>query len=97
MVEHKSSVPNRGHCNFVFKNIAFYRTGEFGFDKKCTTIYHVSCVFGLVIPSCRRSGSPSQNNFSISDPHSSGNPLTCILLGAYINVNFMQKTGDTIS
>ena len=47
MHEHKSSVPNRGHCNFVFKSIAFHRTGEFGFDEKCTTIYHVSCVFGL--------------------------------------------------
>ncbi|MBO4633159.1 MAG: hypothetical protein J5858_14665 [Lentisphaeria bacterium] len=47
MHEHKPFVPNRGHCNFVFKSIAFHRTGEFGFDEKCTTIYHVSCVFGL--------------------------------------------------
>ena len=47
MHEHKSSVPNRGHGNFVFKSIAFHRTGEFGFDEKCTTIYHVSCVFTL--------------------------------------------------
>ena len=48
MHEHKSPVPNRGHCNFIFKNIAFHRTGEFGFDEKCTTIYHNSCVFTLM-------------------------------------------------
>ena len=47
MHEHKSSVQNRGHCNFVFKSIAFHRTGEFGFDEKCTTIYHESRVFWL--------------------------------------------------
>ena len=47
MHEHKSSVPNRGHCNFVFKSIAFHRTGEFGFDEKCTSIYHESRVFWL--------------------------------------------------
>ena len=44
MHEHKSSVPNRGHCNFVFKNIAFHRPGEFGFDDKCTTIFQFSRV-----------------------------------------------------
>ena len=49
MHEHKSSVPNRGHCNFIFKSIAFHRTGEFGFDEKCTSIYHVSCVFTLMV------------------------------------------------
>ena len=49
MHEHKSSVPNRGHCNFVFKSIAFHRTGEFGFDEKCMTIYHVSRIFTLMV------------------------------------------------
>ena len=34
---------------------------------------------------CLRSGSPSQNNFSISGPPSSGMPLTCISLGAYVD------------
>ena len=47
MHEHKSSVPNRGHCNFVFKITDSHRTGEFGFDDKCPSIYHNSCVFGL--------------------------------------------------
>ena len=46
MHEHKSSVPNRGHCNFVFKNIAFHRTGEFGFDDECPTIFQFSRVTG---------------------------------------------------
>ena len=46
MLEHKSSVPNRGHCIFVFKIIVFHRTGEFWFDDKCTTIFQFSRVIG---------------------------------------------------
>ena len=68
MHEHKSSVPNRGHCNFVFKSIAFHRTGEFGFDEKCTSIYHESRVFGLaalLLPPVNRKDRDS--------------PLSCIL------------------
>ena len=96
MHEHKSSVPNRGHCNFVFKSIAFYRTGEFGFDEKCTSIYHESRVLGLAIPSCLRFGSLPPNNFSISGPPSSGKPLTCISLGAYLRSEEIDRPAGCV-
>ena len=40
---------------------------------------------------CLRSGSPSQNNYSIPGPPSSGKPLTCISLGTYGGSIFICK------